>query len=265
MGTRIVTGAVLAILAFAIIRRGGAVYFGVMAALAVLAMNEFYRLLRMYKPVPLAGFAGLGLMLVAAQWRDPELVLGALAAGLAFCGLAGMVIGPKPGVTVRIAVTFAGIAYVGLGFSALLLLRRIEPSGDWLTGMVFFGAWAGDTLAYFTGKWFGATPMTPSLSPKKTWEGFLGGLIGTVLIVVAIGLWASDAVVPGAGERLLLGLVIALVGPVGDLFESLLKRDAQIKDSGRGLPGHGGVLDRFDALLWAAVASYFLLTAVLGF
>jgi phosphatidate cytidylyltransferase len=265
MGTRIVTGTILAVLAFALINRGGVVYFAVMAVLAVLSLNEFYRLLRMYKPVPLFGFAGLALVLAAAQWGSPQLVLGALAAGGALAGIAGMAIGPRPGVTVRMAVTFAGIAYIGLGFAALLLIRLIEPSGDWITAMVIFGAWGGDTLAYFTGKWFGATPMTPKLSPKKTWEGFLGGLIGTVLIVVGIGLWASDAVIPGAGERLLLGLVIGMVGPLGDLFESLLKRDVQIKDSGRGLPGHGGVLDRFDALLWAAIASYFLLTALLGF
>jgi phosphatidate cytidylyltransferase len=100
---------------------------------------------------------------------------------------------------------------------------------------VIFGMWAGDTMAYFTGKLFGSTPMAPKLSPKKTWEGFAGGA------------------------------VIAVVGSLGDLFESLVKRDLQIKDSGRGIPGHGGVLDRFDALMWASVAAYFLLTVVLKF
>ena len=126
---------------------------------------------------------------------------------------------------------------------------------------VIFGTWAGDTMAYFTGRFFGSTPMAPVLSPKKTWEGFAGGAISTVLLVMFIGCtrrctraarssWAPPS--PSAG-------------PLGDLFESLVKRDVQIKDSGRGIPGHGGVLDRFDALIFAAVSGYFVLTLVLGF
>jgi phosphatidate cytidylyltransferase len=126
---------------------------------------------------------------------------------------------------------------------------------------VVFGTWAGDTMAYFTGKYFGSTPMVPTLSPKKTWEGFLGGLIGTVLLVVLIGLYTEL----GPTQSVILGATIGIVGPIGDLFESLVKRDVQIKDSGRGIPGHGGVLDRFDALLWTSVASYFVLTAGFGF
>jgi hypothetical protein len=118
---------------------------------------------------------------------------------------------------------------------------------------VIFGTWAGDTMAYFTGKYFGSTPMAPVLSPKKTWEGFAGGAISTVLLVVFIGLYTPL----GAADSLVLGAVIAVAGPLGDLFESLIKRDVQIKDSGRGIPGHGGVLDRFDALIFASVASYF--------
>ena len=122
--------------------------------------------------------------------------------------------------------------------------------------MVVFGAWAGDTIAYFTGRFFGSTPLAPRLSPKKTWEGFVGGFIGTVLMVVFIGLYYH-----GIGElhSLLLGITIGVVAPLGDLFESLLKRDVEIKDAGRFFPGHGGLLDRFDGLLFAAVASYYLI------
>jgi phosphatidate cytidylyltransferase len=115
-------------------------------------------------------------------------------------------------------------------------------------------------MAYFTGRFFGSTPMAPVLSPKKTWEGFAGGAISTVLLVVFIGLYTPL----GPADSLMLGAVIAVAGPLGDLFESLVKRDVQIKDSGRGIPGHGGVLDRFDALIFTSVASYFLLTLALG-
>jgi phosphatidate cytidylyltransferase len=125
---------------------------------------------------------------------------------------------------------------------------------------VIFGTWAGDTMAYFTGRFFGSTPMAPVLSPKKTWEGFAGGAISTVLLVMFFGLYTSLH----PGGSFVLGLTIAVAGPLGDLFESLIKRDVQIKDSGRGIPGHGGVLDRFDALIFASVSAYFVLTLVVG-
>jgi phosphatidate cytidylyltransferase len=125
---------------------------------------------------------------------------------------------------------------------------------------VVFGTWAGDTFAYFVGHTFGSTPMAPRLSPKKTWEGFAGGVLGTVLVVVIIGL--ATNLTPG--ESLLIGFTIAIVGPLGDLFESLVKRDVDVKDAGHMLPGHGGVLDRFDALLFCSVAVYYVATAVLG-
>ena len=125
---------------------------------------------------------------------------------------------------------------------------------------VVFGTWAGDTLAYLTGKFFGTYPMAPRLSPSKTWEGFAGGAISTVLLVVFIGLYTPL----GPGDSLLLGAVIAVVGPLGDLFESLIKRDVQIKELGpAAFPVTAAAPDRFDALLWSSVAAYFLMTVVL--
>jgi phosphatidate cytidylyltransferase len=262
--TRIVTGAVIGVVALVLVWHGGLAFFIVMLALALLGLNEFYRLMRLYKPLPLPGFAGAGLMLYMAWFRSPFGVMGAIALSVFLIALVGLLIGPRRGVTARMAVTLLGVLYLGLGFSALLLLRRLD-GGGLMVGAVIFGTWAGDTMAYFTGKYFGANPMAPVLSPKKTWEGLAGGAVGTILLVVFVGLYIPDQVQGwGPGQSLLLGAVIAVVGPLGDLFESLLKRDVQIKDSGRGLPGHGGLLDRFDALLWAAVAAYFLLTAVLG-
>lgn len=266
MITRVITGAVLAVLAVVIISRGGSLFFGLVALLALLGLAEFYRLVRRYKPLALAGFAGLALMLALAWWGTAAAVLGGVAAAVAAGALLGLLVGPRRGVTARVGVTVLGALYLGLGFAFLLLMRRLAlpqapEFGRDMVLTVVFGTWAGDTMAYFTGKYFGSTPMTPVLSPKKTWEGFAGGLIGTVLLVVLIGLYTEL----GPMESVVLGLTIGIVGPVGDLFESLVKRDAQIKDSGRGLPGHGGVLDRFDALLWTSVASYFVLTAGFGF
>jgi phosphatidate cytidylyltransferase len=258
--TRIITGIVLAAIAIVVILHGGLIFFFAMLALALLGLNEFYRLTRMYRPLPLAGFLGVILMTCMAWFYSPFAVFGAVCAGLLFTALLGLSAGPKPGVTVRMAVTLLGMLYLGLGFSAVLLTRRLEV-GDVALLAVVFGTWAGDTMAYFTGKFFGSTPMAPVLSPKKTWEGFAGGAISTVLVLMAFSLYTDL----GAADCLALGVTIAVAGPLGDLFESLVKRDVQIKDSGRGIPGHGGVLDRFDALIFASVATYFVLTLVLGY
>ncbi len=260
MTTRIITGVVLGVLAVVVVVHGGLVFFAVMLALALLGLNEFYRLTHRYRPLPLAGFLGVALMASMAWFFSPFAVLGAVCAGVLLTALLGLLAGPKPGVTVRMAVTVLGMLYLGLGFSAVLLMRRLDV-GTAVLLTVIFGTWAGDTMAYFTGKFFGSTPMAPVLSPKKTWEGFAGGAISTVLLVVFIGLYTPL----GAADSLILGAVIAVAGPLGDLFESLVKRDVQIKDSGRGIPGHGGVLDRFDALIFASVAAYFVLVLVLGF
>jgi phosphatidate cytidylyltransferase len=271
MGTRIVTGAVLGLLALVVIMRGGLVFGVVVALLAIVGLNEFYRLTDAYKPVRLPGFLAVLGLLAAAQWGDVRWVLGAVALSVALVGLFGLLLGPRPGVTVRLAVTLLGGLYIGLGFSHLLLLRGLgapdlEELGRDVVLLVIFGTWAGDTMAYFTGRWFGSTPMAPVLSPKKTWEGFAGGLISTVLLVVFIGLYVHyDVPDWGPLQSVLLGFVIGVVGPLGDLFESLVKRDVQIKDSGRGIPGHGGVLDRFDALLWSSVAAYYVATLGFGY
>jgi len=258
MTTRVITGFVLAILAIVLVVHGGLVYFFLILALGLIGLNEFYRLTKAYRPLPLAGMLGLAAMLYMAWFHTPFGLLGAVAAAVALSALLGLLSGPKPGVTVRMALTVLGVMYLGIGFAAMLLLRPLDKSGFILL-TVIFGTWAGDTMAYFTGRLFGATPMAPRLSPKKTWEGFAGGAISTILLVVFLGLYSPLA----PSDSLMLGAVIAVSGPLGDLFESLVKRDAQIKDSGRGIPGHGGVLDRFDALLWTSVASYFLLTVVI--
>jgi phosphatidate cytidylyltransferase len=258
--TRVITGLVLAVVAVVVVVHGGLIFFLLMLALGLVGLNEFYRLTRMYHPLTLAGFASLAVMLYMAWWHSLSGLFGAVAIATLLVALLGLLAGPRPGVTVRMAVTLLGVLYLGLGFSAVLLLRRLDV-GTAVLLTVVFGTWAGDTMAYFTGRFFGNTPMAPKLSPKKTWEGFAGGAISCVLLVVFIGLYTPL----GPADSLALGAVIAVVGPLGDLFESLVKRDVQIKDSGRGIPGHGGVLDRFDALLWTAVAAYFLLTLGLGY
>jgi phosphatidate cytidylyltransferase len=255
--TRIIVGLILGAAAVLVIVQGGWIYFVAMVLLALLGMLEFYRITRPYHPATLAGLIAAGLMLFCAWYRTPVGVLGSFGLGL---GLTFAVVawgGPRPGVTGRMAATMLGPLWVAYGFSHLLMMRRLDE-GMALVLTVVFGTWAGDTMAYFVGKFFGSTPMAPRLSPKKTWEGYAGGVLGTVIMVVFIGLYTDLT----PSESLLVGLTIAVVGPLGDLFESLIKRDVDVKDAGSFLPGHGGVLDRFDALLFSAVAVYYL---VVGF
>ena len=255
LGTRVIVGAVLALLALVVTIYGGLPFVVVAVAVAIIGINEFYRMMRAYRPLVLAGFAGVVLMAVVGWTRSPQALMGILALSLLLSFGLAAIPGPRPGVSVRIAITMLGLVYVGFGVGHLELIRRLAD-GQGYALMVVFGTWAGDTVAYFTGRYFGATPMAPRLSPKKTWEGFLGGFIGTVLMVVFIGLYHRSI---GELHSLVLGITIGIVGPLGDLFESLLKRDVEIKDAGRFFPGHGGLLDRFDGLLFAAVASYYVI------
>ena len=259
LGTRVIVGAVLALLALVVTIHGGLPFFVVALGVAVVGINEFYRMMRPYRPLVLAGFVGVVLMALVGWTRAPQAQMGILALSLLLAFGLAAVPGPRRGVSVRIAITMLGLVYVGLGVGHLELIRRL-PEGQGYALMVVFGAWAGDTVAYFTGRYFGATPMAPRLSPKKTWEGFVGGFIGSVLMVVFIGLYYHPI---GELHSLLIGVTIGLLAPIGDLFESLLKRQAGLKDSSHVLPGHGGVLDRIDsltstlplvALVWLATA-----------
>lgn len=162
------------------------------------------------------------------------------------------------------AFTLLGLFYIGLSFSHLLLLRFVDmafsvPStlslsyGALYLWIAFLGTWASDTFAYFVGTKFGRTKLCPAISPSKTREGALGGLAGSVITIVIFG---SQFGVP-AMHLLCLGLVVGVAAPVGDLVESVMKRYAGVKDSGKFFPGHGGVLDRFDSILFAVPAVYY--------
>lgn len=166
------------------------------------------------------------------------------------------------------AVGDAGQALLVLGglalpASFLALLWRL-PGGDWRVLFLLLVTWAMDTGGYFIGSRFGKTPLAPAISPKKTIAGFWGGLGAAVLVSLLMVTVSSGAVPRTAAEALLLGVTLALGGQLGDLVESLVKRELRVKDSGTLLPGHGGVLDRFDALLFNAPLLYLYFVAVAG-
>ena len=156
-------------------------------------------------------------------------------------------------------MAFLSVVYILWGFSLMVLLRRIN-NGEYLFVLPFLGAWVSDTFAYFTGRLFGKHKLIPDVSPKKTVEGAIGGIVfamaGFALFGFVVSLFAD--VTPNYLALVLLGLPVSLVSIVGDLFMSLVKRRYNVKDYGRLFPGHGGVLDRFDSVLATATVLYLL-------
>ncbi|MCR4440938.1 MAG: phosphatidate cytidylyltransferase [Peptococcaceae bacterium] len=154
----------------------------------------------------------------------------------------------------ELSFTVAGVIYIVMGFSHLLLIRDLE-NGFWLVVYLFVIVWSTDTGAYFTGTVFGRHLLAPHISPNKKWEGFFGGLLVSILAAYIL-----IRVSPPEKGCLFLGVApfVSIAGQAGDLFESALKRYAGVKDSGTIIPGHGGVLDRFDSVLWAAPVTYYL-------
>src|ERR1700735_1352125 len=147
-----------------------------------------------------------------------------------------------------IAVSAAGLMFIAIPFSYLVRLNDIEKSGRQLVLFTLCLVWAGDMLAYFVGRGFGRVPMAPALSPKKTWEGALGNILGSLLVAVFFARWMQIDVV----TLMVIAGLANIAGQMGDLIESAYKRGASVKDSGKLLPGHGGVLDRVDSLILAA-------------
>jgi phosphatidate cytidylyltransferase len=160
--------------------------------------------------------------------------------------------------TITIGSTVLGVAWIGLGLGHILLLRDIPQDGRLVIFTVVLAVFADDTAAYLVGRLVGRHKLAPSLSPGKTWEGFVAGTAAAVAVAFFALYDQGLLTIP---ESLALGGAVALAGAAGDLFESALKRDLQVKDSGRLLGGHGGMLDRIDALLFAAVAAFYVVLA----
>jgi phosphatidate cytidylyltransferase len=165
----------------------------------------------------------------------------------------------RGGATVAIAGTLLGVYWIGFAFAHAELLRRL-PHGNGVIIDVLVGSFLGDTGAYVGGRLFGRRPLAPEVSPNKTVEGLFCGMLIAVLAVFFAGLYQTWLT---QGDALLLGLAVAVLGPLGDLFESVVKRDAGTKDAGTLFGAHGGALDRIDAVLFTIVAGYYIWIAVM--
>jgi phosphatidate cytidylyltransferase len=166
----------------------------------------------------------------------------------------------RPSATASFGTTLLGVAWVGGGIGLLLLVRDVPEYGFWALMAVLFSVFAADTAAFFVGRAVGRHKLAPAISPGKTWEGLVAGLVAGTLVAFLILYRDRDEFLTMA-ESLVFGVLVTVASVVGDLFESSVKRDLDAKDSGRLLGGHGGMLDRLDALLFAGPTAYYAILA----
>ncbi|MBE0467713.1 MAG: phosphatidate cytidylyltransferase, partial [Candidatus Desulforudis sp.] len=243
MFTRILTALVGAPLLLLFAWLGGAYLAVAVAVLILLIQNESVGLLRELNPHRGLVFAG-GLILVGGSFFSPTGFPGTALIALLLLYLVALVLFFPRFSPASCAGTLLAALYPGLLVHVYLI--RLLPGGwEWLL-LVLLATWGFDTFGYLAGKLVGRTRITPTLSPKKTAEGFAGGVLAGVVVTGAVGFILDGAL---GAPLVLLGLLIGVGAQVGDLLASALKRHAGVKDAGRLLPGHGGVLDRFDSLL----------------
>jgi phosphatidate cytidylyltransferase len=259
LASRLVVGAAGLPLVLGLVYVGGWWLFLLVAAATLIALHEYTLVIRSLRPVVLAAFTGALLALLGARLGGLHWTLAGFLATLPLAFVLHWIGTTRQSATVAIASTLLGVGWIGVGLAHLLLLRGLPVHGRLAAFTVLIAVWAGDIAAFFGGKLVGRHKLAPALSPAKTWEGFIFGSLATIFVTF-VALYKEHYV--SVGQSIMLGLVIAVTAPLGDFFESAVKRDMHVKDSGRILGGHGGVLDRVDALLFAGVASYYFLLSL---
>ncbi len=243
------------VFAIAIIVAGGLPFALAIIAIGLACLREYFAMTDGLRPVQRAAYVALGALILAAYFGTAFNVLLVLAASFPLLFAFGADRKHRDGVTVSIGVTLLGLLWIGVPLVHAVLLRDLPNHGAALLVDVLVGTFVTDTAAYATGRMFGSHKIAPSLSPNKTLEGLVGGfLIGT------LGLWFAGLYQDWLSgvDALLLGAAVAAIAPVGDLFESMIKRDLGRKDTGRIFGPHGGLLDRLDAVLFTVVIGYYL-------
>jgi phosphatidate cytidylyltransferase len=259
LGRRILWAVPLIAFAVFIVIEGGLIFTLGLLVVGVACMGELFDMLEPTRPVRLAGFLALIALAFAALYGTTYNVLLMMVALLPVLFFLTVARPERRARTVSMAVTVLAVWWIALAIAHAVLLRRL-PHGDAIIVDVLVGTFLGDTAAYVGGRTFGRRPLAPELSPNKTFEGLIIGMVFAVAGVWFAGLyqdWLSGV------DALLLGVAVALAAPVGDLFESLIKRDAGAKDTGSMLGPHGGALDRLDAVLFTVPVAFYVWHALM--
>ncbi|HEU5106598.1 MAG TPA: phosphatidate cytidylyltransferase [Solirubrobacterales bacterium] len=247
------------VFAIAITVAGGLVFGAAMIGLGIVAFGEYAGMASRYRPLTIPAYVAVAALVVAAEFGTAYNILYVIAATFPLLFVFAARAKVREGTTVSLGVTLLGVLWIGVPLAHAVLLRDLPDHGAALLIDVLVGTFVADTAAYATGRMFGSHKIAPNLSPNKTIEGLIGGfVIGTMGFWFA-GLyqdWLSGV------DALMIGAAVAAVAPIGDLFESMLKRDLGTKDTGTLFGPHGGLLDRLDAALFTIVVGYYLSVAV---
>jgi phosphatidate cytidylyltransferase len=243
------------VFAIAITVAGGLVFAAAMIAIGAVCLREYLAMTEESRPLAIPAYVAVAALILAAHFGTAFNVLLILAASFPLLFAFAADTRHRDGATVSIGITLLGIFWIGIPLVHAVLLRDLPSHGAGLLVDVLVGTFVADTAAYATGRMFGSHKIAPSISPNKTIEGLLGGfLIGTM------GFWFAGLYqnwLTGV-DALIIGAAVAAVAPVGDLFESMLKRDLGKKDTGTLFGPHGGILDRLDAVFFTVVVGYYL-------
>ena len=235
-------------------------WFTVLLAIwGVLAVFEFYRMVAASKIAPLTYFGLVWslLFILSPHFNNDFITSPTLLTSAVVLSLVWLVLRrQKEGAFIGWVWTIAGILYVGWLLSYFVALRGLDDGRNWVF-LALFTTFASDTAAFFIGRALGRHHLVPSISPGKTWEGAIGGIFGAIMISLLFTLPTPLGLPLSYWQAILLGLLVSIFGQLGDLVESLLKRNMGVKDSGKLLPGHGGFLDRIDSIVFAGIVIYY--------
>ncbi|HEX4761098.1 MAG TPA: phosphatidate cytidylyltransferase [Thermoleophilaceae bacterium] len=234
---------------------GGIVFAAGLFVVGALSLAELYRLTARVRPVALAGYMALLGLLLAAHYGDQFQMMLVLVASVPLTFLLTLMRPDRENAFWGMAATLLGIVWIGLALSHAVLLRQLDHGGA-LVVDVLIGTFVGDTCAYFGGRAWGQRPLAPRISPNKTVEGLIIGIVGGTL-----AFWGFEVAYQQfmrGSNALVIGFAVAIAAPLGDLFESLIKRDLNVKDTGRVFGAHGGALDRLDGVMFTIVAGYYI-------
>lgn len=243
---------------------GGLYFLGMLLLLALFSVNEFYSLMmkKGYYPAFVVGNVITIFFIVFAYyslnkgWEPAHAAILTIAATIAL--MAGVFLKREEDTIVDVAVTVLGMIYIGWFFSYFLFIRNLTDHGGYLF-FLMFTIWGMDTVAYLVGKKFGKHKMAPNISPNKSWEGAIAGFI---TCIIAADIFSGFAQINGT-HAIILGVIICVVAQLSDLVESVIKRDAGVKDASSIVPGHGGVLDRMDSFILTAPLMYYYVVWVI--